>query len=567
MSTPILPYALWLSGTNQNSIPANDNSLRNQILHGNIISQSVTAQPASPTEGDAYIIASTHTGAQWSTFTPKDLAIYSGGTWIAYAPVEGVQVSVAGSSYKYTSGAWTAAGGGGSVAGSDKQIQYNNAGAFGAEAGFEYDQVTNTLTIANATYTGLALTAASATGGAGFRLPHGAAPTSPTNGDVWTTTSGFFARINGTTVGPFAAGFSNPMTTTGDVIYSSSGTTPARLGIGSTGDVLTVAGGVPTWSAPGSASLTGFTSALTTGAPNTTNNVSSLTASGGTASQSIALVPKTVGGLLAAIPTSTSAGGNVRGNTSVDWQMVRSAATQVASGASAVIGGGENNTASGSQSAVPGGSNNFAAGTASFAGGQSGTTGSSATSAIAYGANATANGLQSAAFGNTATGDVSMAVGANAIARTRGSVANSSGQFAAQGDAQVERLVHRISTANATPTALSANGVAPAAATCAVLPNNSVFAFEITIAAKVSSFGDRATYKITGQISRNASAAATAIDGTPTITTIASIGGASAWVAAVNANTTLGSLEVTVTGAASTTIKWVASIVLTEVVG
>jgi hypothetical protein len=44
----------------------------------------------------------------------------------------------------------------------------------------------------------------------------------------------------------------NPMTTTGDTIYSSSGSTPARLGIGSTGNVLTVAGGVPTWAAPAS---------------------------------------------------------------------------------------------------------------------------------------------------------------------------------------------------------------------------------------------------------------------------------------------------------------------------
>jgi hypothetical protein len=48
-------------------------------------------------------------------------------------------------------------------------------------------------------------------------------------------------------------GMVNPMTTTGDTIYSSSGSTPARLGIGSTGNVLTVAGGVPTWAAPGGA--------------------------------------------------------------------------------------------------------------------------------------------------------------------------------------------------------------------------------------------------------------------------------------------------------------------------
>jgi hypothetical protein len=42
-------------------------------------------------------------------------------------------------------------------------------------------------------------------------------------------------------------GMTNPMTTTGDMVYSSSGSTPARLGIGSTGQVLTVAGGIPSW--------------------------------------------------------------------------------------------------------------------------------------------------------------------------------------------------------------------------------------------------------------------------------------------------------------------------------
>jgi hypothetical protein len=45
-------------------------------------------------------------------------------------------------------------------------------------------------------------------------------------------------------------GMTNPMTTTGDTIYSSSGSTPARLGIGTTGQVLTVAGGVPSWATP-----------------------------------------------------------------------------------------------------------------------------------------------------------------------------------------------------------------------------------------------------------------------------------------------------------------------------
>jgi hypothetical protein len=53
-----------------------------------------------------------------------------------------------------------------------------------------------------------------------------------------------------------SAGMTNPMTTTGDTIYSSSGSTPARLGIGSAGQVLTVASGVPSWATPAGGSST-----------------------------------------------------------------------------------------------------------------------------------------------------------------------------------------------------------------------------------------------------------------------------------------------------------------------
>ena len=47
--------------------------------------------------------------------------------------------------------------------------------------------------------------AATATGYASLNLPHGTAPTSPVNGDVWTTSAGIFTRINGSTVGPLIA--------------------------------------------------------------------------------------------------------------------------------------------------------------------------------------------------------------------------------------------------------------------------------------------------------------------------------------------------------------------------
>jgi hypothetical protein len=35
-----------------------------------------------------------------------------------------------------------------------------------------------------------------------LKIPHGVAPTSPVDGDIWTTTSGLFVRVNGSTVGP-----------------------------------------------------------------------------------------------------------------------------------------------------------------------------------------------------------------------------------------------------------------------------------------------------------------------------------------------------------------------------
>jgi hypothetical protein len=40
------------------------------------------------------------------------------------------------------------------------------------------------------------------------------------------------------------------LSATGDSIYASSANTPARLAVGTTGQVLTVAGGVPTWATP-----------------------------------------------------------------------------------------------------------------------------------------------------------------------------------------------------------------------------------------------------------------------------------------------------------------------------
>lgn len=114
MSTPILPFAVWASGTNQNSIPANDNSLRQQILNGLVIGIE-NDDPGGSSDGDIYQVGDTPAGA-FATFDEFDLAIYFSGTWYAYAPVEGIRVNVAGTLKRWDGAAYVdaATGGGGS---------------------------------------------------------------------------------------------------------------------------------------------------------------------------------------------------------------------------------------------------------------------------------------------------------------------------------------------------------------------------------------------------------------------------------------------------------------------
>jgi hypothetical protein len=85
------------------------------------------------------------------------------------------------------------------------------------------------------------------TGGSGLSIA-----TSQLTGNVSLTSqvSGILPLANGgTNASSAAAAFNNlsPMTTTGDMIYEASAAVAARLAIGSTGQVLTVVGGVPAW--------------------------------------------------------------------------------------------------------------------------------------------------------------------------------------------------------------------------------------------------------------------------------------------------------------------------------
>jgi hypothetical protein len=62
-------------------------------------------------------------------------------------------------------------------------------------------------------------------------------------------------------------------TTTGDIIYASSANTPARLGIGSTSQVLTVSGGLPTWSTISAGGMTVIASGNLTGTSITISSI------------------------------------------------------------------------------------------------------------------------------------------------------------------------------------------------------------------------------------------------------------------------------------------------------
>ena len=98
-----------------------------------------------------------------------------------------------------------------------------------------------------------------------------------------------------------------------------------------------------------------------------------------------------------------------------------------------------------------------------------------------------------------------------------------------------------------------------------ILPNNSAYHFKGSVIATVTGGGDTASWEFKGAIKRGANAASTAIVGTVIKDVVAYDAGASAWDVTFTADTTNGGLKVEVTGAAATTIRWVAKLETTEV--
>ena len=186
--------------------------------------------------------------------------------------------------------------------------------------------------------------------------------------------------------------------------------------------------------------------------------------------------------------------------------------------------------------------------------------------AVAMGSSSTASGLGAFATGylNIASGHYSQAIGFGANTQSiYGKFAKSSGFFSNYADMQTGILVLVAATTDDTPKALTSNKAAAGTTNQVILPNNCAYAFHGTIVARQQASAGTAcaAWKIEGLIRREGSAgttvlvnsATTVLDNTP------------AWGMTLSADTTNGGLAITVTGAAATNIRWVATINTSEV--
>lgn len=61
----------------------------NALVQLNATSATTTAEPASPADGDVYLLGSTHTGTNWAGASNYQVAHYYDSAWHFYTPVEG----------------------------------------------------------------------------------------------------------------------------------------------------------------------------------------------------------------------------------------------------------------------------------------------------------------------------------------------------------------------------------------------------------------------------------------------------------------------------------------------
>lgn len=186
------------------------------------------------------------------------------------------------------------------------------------------------------------------------------------------------------------------------------------------------------------------------------------------------------------------------------------------------------------------------------------------TSAIAIGWDAQATSTYSFAVGisTVSSQSYSFAFGYETSATQR-KFSYGSGRFSSTGDAQTGTFVLRRITTDATATDLTTDNSAPGTTNQVILPNNSAYSFSGTIVArqKASEGTASAAWRVEGLIRREGSAGTTVLVNSA-LTVLSNVPN---WVIALTADTTNGGLAITVTGAAATNIRWVATMQTSEV--
>jgi hypothetical protein len=121
-------------------------------------------------------------------------------------------------------------------------------------------------------------------------------------------------------------------------------------------------------------------------------------------------------------------------------------------------------------------------------------------------------------------------------------------------------------TTDATATVLRSSNAVASTTNQIILPNSSAYSFSGTIIARQSAAAgsDYASWEVKGALLRDANAASTVL-GNGIVNKLFATAGAAAWDIALTADTTNGGLAVTATGAAATSIRWVATISTSEV--
>ena len=230
----------------------------------------------------------------------------------------------------------------------------------------------------------------------------------------------------------------------------------------------------------------------------------------------------------------------------------------VASGDWSFVGGGIKNVASGTYSSNSGGNSNTASGQNSFIGAGFGNTSSGFSSIVGGGNSNLANSTYSAILGGF-YGTSRSIQGNTVFPASVAPFGNGAGL------SQSALLILGKQTTDATASALTSDGGAASGTNQVILPNNSAYYFKGSVIANVTGAANGAAWSIEGAIMRGANAASTVLIDTPSVNRVACSAGATAWVVAVTADTTNGGIAVTVTGVASTTIRWVAKLETTEV--